>query len=240
MSDTHKQVREQAKKQWQYAEPAGQLAELSFFDEVQEMILAGAMTRDIVAYIHGKKELTHVSRKALSYQIARYRRHLHSDHGGVTECDIRKQDILDQEDPVSVALALREQFFAMHERLRMQTKLEMELNILFPSTSKEFATSAKIGEQLLKVYKEFDMLDASSPTGARHDMSFKGPINIEEVMTRPQSRQKILGILDLIAKNPDMFENLSAIDKEDSRRKRPKKKRTLEVVPDIDVSRKAQ
>jgi hypothetical protein len=229
--DMRKILEDRAKKQVSKADPSGILGELRCFPEVKKMIEDGAMTRDVVAYIHGKGEATHISRNALSYALARYRRHVDGDSIGTDPGVVSEKEKLDQEDPASVVYALREQFFAMHKRLQMQSETEMSLGLLFPTTSREFATSAQLGEKLMKLYEKFDMLDPSNLSGSRTDMGFHGPINVSEVLNKPKSRQKILGILDLIAQNPQMYEGVTNLEEGKKRRERPKKKQKLHAVP---------
>jgi hypothetical protein len=238
--DERKIARERSKKNIRDFDPAGFLGDLECFEEVHDMVQSGAMVRDIATFIHGRNEATHVSRKGLCHALMRYKRYVLGDQT-VSVDSPGSTDDLAKENPASVALVLRDQFFAMRDRIAMETELEMTLRKLFPTTVKEYMASSKMAKDLVHMYKEFDMLDAESDTGGRHRSSFKGPVDMEKVIVNPESRQKLLGIAELITKNPDMFDDVISIDNEkrNGKKVRRKKKKHLRVIEEED-ERKAQ
>lgn len=237
--DERKIARERSKKNIRDFDPAGFLGDLECFEEIHEMVQNGAMVRDIATFIHGRNEATHVSRKGLCHALMRYKRYVLGDQTISRENTQGVTDELTKENPASIALVLRDQFFAMRDRISMETETEMALRKLFPTTVKEYQASSRMAKDLVAMYKEFDMLDAESDTGARHRSSFKGPVDMEKVITNPESRQKLLGIAELITKNPDMFDDVISLDGEKGKKARRKKKKHLHVVEE-EEERKAQ
>lgn len=232
-------AKDRSKKNIRDFDPAGFLGDLDCFDEVHEMIQAGVMVRDIATVIHGHNEATHISRSGLCHALMRYKRYVLGDNSVSKEKSSAATNDLSRDNPASVALVLRDQFFAMKERISMATEMEMALNVLFPSTVKEYMASSKMAKELVSMYKEFDMLDAGSDTDASPGSSFKGPVDMEKVVADPQSRHKILGIAELITNNPNMFDDVIHLDHERGRKTRRKKKKYLNVVKE-DEGRKAQ
>jgi len=182
-----KLAKERSKRNIRDFDPAGFLGDLECFDEVHDMVQSGVMVRDIATFIHGRNEATHVSRKGLCHALMRYKRYILGDQTVSIDSSPGSVDDLAKENPASIALVLRDQFFAMRDRISMETETEMTLRKLFPTTVKEYIASARMAKDLVSMYRAFDMLDAESDTGARNRSSFKGPVDMEKVITNPES-----------------------------------------------------
>jgi len=224
--------------------PAGILEGLDCFEQVRQMAESGCYTRDIVAFIHDSGELTHVSTKALSYKVQRFKDGLLSDVGIRKEEDVFTDDTkrLNRDDPSSIGHALKDLFFNMYDRVKMETETELKLKKLFKGTHKEFTVSFTIGEKLVKMLKELDMLDSGIVEMTRTADGYHGKTKLDSVMAKPESRHKVLGIIDLMMSNPEMFKNVSTLDSARARAKdkkrRPKKKKKQNINTGFDEDQK--
>jgi hypothetical protein len=211
-------IKKAMKKNVANFDPAGILRNCKCFDEIVEMIYNGRYTRDIVAFIHEQGELGHVSKQGLRFRVQRLKDALLTDTGVPDERAIAKGEDYDESDPVAIGHILRKMFHAHAKRVEMETETEMSLTKLFAGTHKEYLTAYSMGERLIKVLKELDMFDVNSETG-----SVRVKENIDSVMENPESRHKLLGIVDLIMKNPEMFKNVTSLDAAREKKNRPKR-----------------
>jgi len=207
-------------------DPGAQLRTLKCFEEIEIMLRRGDFVRDVVAFIHAEGELTHLSANAAAKAVMRYKKHLL--HGGGVEArdPVEGEAALDEEDPISVIIALRQQFFNMNRRIRMETATEVALAKLFSTTHKEFIASSMLGDKLIRQMKEFDMLTPDAVGGrGQATGATAGPVDIAAMATNPESRHKILGVLNIMIQHPEMLTNVTSLADERKKRKRNRPKR---------------
>lgn len=210
-------------------DPGAQIRRLKCYPEVDQMVRQGSYVKDVVTYIHGEGELTHLSAEAVGHIVMRYKRHVFSDHMVEDSGDvIKKIGDLDKDNPASVVFALQEMYYLMMDRIRMESETEKTLNKLFSTTHKEFMTMTIVGRELLKFMKEFDMMNSTTPLSQKSG-SFPGGVDVGGVATNPnpESRQKLLGILGIVMNNPDMLSGmLDKVNEGEKKSNRPKRKKT--------------
>lgn len=217
--ELNRDAKEHSRKSVKDFDPAGILRECECYDDVLKMVKKGRFTRDIVDFIHGQGELTHVSRRALTYKVQKFKDEILTPIGEIVEERIAAgDDNFDEEDVAAVGHVLRKLFHRQAKRVNMETDTEMSLNKLFSGTHREYLTAMGMGERLIKILKQLDMFDVSGVENTGQMAS-----KIDGVMAKPESRHKILGILNLIMDRPDMFKNVSSLDA--ARTKKEKKKR---------------
>ena len=208
-------------------DPGSQLRELECFSKIDEMVRNGAYVRDVVSVIHGGGEMTHMSRNAVSHVVSRYKDYVFSDEG-VYDSESGSSSDVDKDDPMAIVNTLKEQFFAMNERIKMETETEKSLSKLFSTTHKEYLASSMLGERIMKRLESHGLLDLERGSSEqRVGSGTPGRTDLAKAVTDPETRHQVLGLIDLMFAHPDVLDGISALDsiRKKTRKYRPKRKR---------------
>lgn len=228
-SGTHSRV---SRENVRAHDPGAQVRRLKCFNEITDMVMRGELVRDIVTYIHGEGELTHLSVDAVSKIVMRYKRHVLAgrEDKAIVVGGNGQVDGIDRDNPASVVFVLQEMFYLMRKRITMEAGTEESLNKLFSTTHREFLTMSMMSRDLIRAMDKFDVLEdvRRSPGGDKAGGEIAGRVKLQEVATNPESRHKLLGILSMVMNRPGMMDgllkNMDTVEG-DKKKNRPKRKK---------------
>jgi hypothetical protein len=198
---------------------------LKCFPDVDDMIRDGAFTRDVVAFIQSSGELTNLSRDAIRYMVQTYKRDIFSDANNFIAETSKADDDIDKDDPLAHVIIMREQFFNMNKRIKMETEVETSLGKLFSTTHREFMTSSLMAEHLDNLMQKRGLMDVDRTRKVKQVGSgMSGRVDLGEVVSDPESRHKVIGILDMLMDNPDVLDGIVSLKEEKRHRSKRRKK----------------
>lgn len=179
------------------------LRTLKCFDEVHSRVIHGFPVSDIVRFIQQEKaEYVDIEPSSLSALLVEYRKSLplgpsihKSSAGYAGKAMVHVQEKLDELDELNRLFAIQ------MGRLDIDLKNEQSIKKLFPTTAREIEvarnileTSAKLKMDLGLDERHLGSLDVNADISAAVEKRYGGAT--ARVMADPNSRRKILGVLE--------------------------------------------
>lgn len=189
-------------------DPGSTIRNLICFDEVDKLVRTGGFVSQIVTIIHGHGELKDMSRDAVAHLVNGYRDYVFSDRS-VLDGDVRISPT-NEDDMYYELHNLRRMYRDHSERIDMEVKTERSLQKLFSTTHKEIIVLERLTMSIMKLKKELGMLD-----GVRHGAQNRvgsgtpGRIDVAKVVADPEARQRVIGFVEALIVDPDMFGSLT-------------------------------
>jgi len=226
--------------------PSFQLRSLKCFEDVDLMVKKGELIRSIVSFIQQDKtdsegnliegELKDMSSSAVWHLVNNYRKYLMSDDAVVDKAT--PQDRPEEEDPFFELYKMQEHFKLMDQRIAMETATEKNLTKLFSTTHKEFLTAARLGDLIMMKKEKLGLL-RKERGGVRQRVGSGAPgrLDLSEIVSNPESRQRVLGFVEALFGDPELLEEIGGKKKEAEekpkkvRSKREKRKRRISPRP---------
>lgn len=199
-------------------DPGGKVRKLKCFSAVDAMVRAGGYVSDIVECIRSNGEWSDLSDSAAKQLLLRYKRAI---FGGdklsvASGSGLKGPEITD--NPMEVITKLGIQLNIMHDRIVMESNTERSLQKLFSTTHKEFQTSITFAEKMFRMMSGLGVLRSpGSPDGAlmgsTGEYHHKGPVDVDGVLSNPESRQKMMGLFKLLLSNPELMKNAKLLSR---------------------------
>jgi len=186
------------------ATPRTRLEGLVCFPEVKDMVRAGCYTRKVAEYIQGCGEYDDVDLDTVIRAVRNYKKLL--ENAGVPSVGA---DVLDEEDPFFELNVLKDSFKSQRDRIKMEVETETTLRKLFSTTHKEFEVLEKLGTRIMQIKKDFDLIDGKSGGNRRLGGGQMGRLDIAEVAQSPESRQKVLGAVEMIMGDDELLQDIA-------------------------------
>lgn len=192
------------KRRFRMGDPNSAIRRLKCFSEVHDMICAGRFLREIIDFIHTEGELRELSRSAVRVMLQRYKSHVFSDNS-VLDGDIKK-GVGDDDDPIRALHVLERSLRQMEERIDMEVAVEKQLSKLFSTTHYEYLAQLSIAREILKRRGDLGLLKKErGGIKQRVGSGTPGRIDVAQVIANPESRQKILGLVEALVKDPELL-----------------------------------
>lgn len=187
------------------ATPRTRLESLTCFPRVQEMVRAGLYTRKIAEFIQDMGEYNDVDLDTVIRAVRNYRKSL-EDAGSTDVVDDTNED----RDAALYELDVMRKFFHLHsERIEMEVETEKGLRKLFSTTHKEFEVLEKLGSRILQLKKDLKLMDErGGRRGGGIGESRIGRLDMAEVASNAESRQKVLGAVEMIMGDSDLLQDM--------------------------------
>jgi hypothetical protein len=205
-------------------DPGSQIRSLKCFVEVDKMVREGEYTRSIVHYIqYTRKELVDMSRQAVSYLVQSHRDYIYSDDS-VLDGDVVQPR--EEDNPYHEIHVLRKLLDKLETRIDMETKTELDISKLFSTTHKEFMTAAFYCKLLIEKKKDLNLIDIERGSSRqRVGSGAPGRLDIPQIISNPESRQRILGLVEALVGDQDMLDDMGKGLIKELKEKPPRKKR---------------
>lgn len=206
-------------------DPGSQIRRLACFDVVDQMVRQGKFLREIVSYIQGERgELTELSDRAVMFMVRDYKESLYSDDLGPD--GIPDPDKPDPDDPLYQLHSLERFYKILEERIEMEVTTEKNLTKLFSTTHKEFGRLQSLGVQIHKLKETMGLL-RSERGGVRQRVGsgLPGRLDIPEIVTSPESRHKVMGLVEALIGDPELLSDLVDGSQKKQKTSRPKRRK---------------
>jgi hypothetical protein len=206
-------------------DPGSQIRRLECFEVVDQMVRQGKYLREIVSYIKDTRgELEDLSRRAVTFLVKNYRESLYSDDVGPD--GIPDPDKPDPDDPFYELHSMQRFYKVLEERIEMEVTTEKNLTKLFSTTHKEFARLQSLGEAITKRKEKLGLL-RSERGGVRQRVGsgLPGRLDMPEIVSTPESRQKVVGLIEALIGDPELLDNLAENKQKKQKTSRPKRRK---------------
>ena len=190
------------------ANPAGILSRLTCFQQVDQMLRKGVFIRKIINYIRfDQQELTDLSERALMGALRDYRDYVYSDEG---DLDVPKPRSQEEEEPMYVYNKLLYRFKKRNNQMDMEEETETNLNKLFSTTHKEFEAINRAGNNILLWQQKLGLLNSERGGNTqRIGGGMPGRVDIETLVSTPESRQRVLTFIETLVSDPELLDNIN-------------------------------
>ncbi len=184
------------------------LRRLNCFKIIDDMVRRGMTVRKIASYIQEEEgELKDYSPDTVRQLIWRYRDDL--GEAGVEIATIHDEESSeDAGDPLHELHVLQSMFNLHHERIQMEVNTEKGLSKLFSTTHKEFEVLEKLGSSIIDKKTKLGIIGGDDRK-KRTATQFSGRLDMAKFAQRPESRQKVLSMVEAVLGDDEMLEDLA-------------------------------
>lgn len=215
-------------------DPGAGIRKLKCFKEIHTILSNGGFLREAIDVIHANGEWAELSRSAIRYKLKAYKDHLYKDES-VLDGPIRTE-FDEDEDPFAALYSMNKALRLITERIEMEVETEKGLTKLFSTTHREFLTQHKISYDILILRNKLGLLNQERGRTGRQRVGSGTPgrIDVAEVASNPESRQKVLGLVEALVSDPELLGHVAKMRPGDSNKKdnggkkqknRPKRKK---------------
>jgi len=202
----------------------GKIRRLKCFAEVDRMIREGVFLRDVEDYIRSQGEMEGVSRAAIRSMIRRHKKYVFSDDS-VLDGDLNTNEV-DEDDPFYALYSLERKLRQMERRIDMEVQTEENLSKLFSTTHKEFLTHFRLAKGILDRRDKLGLLKKErGGTRQRVGSGTSGRVDVQDVISKPESRHKVLGLVEALMRDPELLDHIGDDKKDVQKVKTPRPKR---------------